>query len=127
MSVLGNVQLHLVDSIDELWAMKQWAGERRETPLAFGPGKSGLSPERDKLRLIQLGDKHHGWAFPVEWSGGTLEVLRDYDGPLAAHNLPFDYRFIYRQCGTALPWHKLHDTLLLAALDDPMRSRGLKP
>lgn len=126
MSVLSSVQLHLVDSIDELWAMKQWAGGRREEPLAFDTESSGLSPERDRLRLVQIGDKQHGWAMAPEWGGGALEILTKYEGDLVAHNLPFDYRFIYRQLGTALPWHKLHDTLLLAALDDPMRSRGLK-
>lgn len=126
-SPLADVQLTFVDSIDSLWAMKQWAGGRRETPLAFDTESSGLSPERDKLRLIQLGDMHHGWACAPEWFGGALEILRNYEGELLAHNLPHDYRFLYRQCGLELPWHKLHDTLLLASLDDPMRPRGLKP
>jgi DNA polymerase I-like protein with 3'-5' exonuclease and polymerase domains len=126
-SPLADVQLTFVDSIDSMWAMKQWAGERRSTPLAFDTESSGLSPERDRLRLIQLGDMHHGWACAPEWFGGALEILRNYEGELLAHNLPHDYRFLYRQCGLELPWHKLHDTLLLAALDDPMRPRGLKP
>jgi DNA polymerase I-like protein with 3'-5' exonuclease and polymerase domains len=124
---LADVQLHLVDSIDSLWAMKQWAGERRETPLAFDTESSGLSPERDRLRLIQLGDMNQGWALSPEWSGGALEILRGYEGDLVAHNLPHDYRFLLRQAGLELPWHKLHDTLILASLDDPVRARGLKP
>lgn len=126
-SPLADVQLTFVDSIDSLWEMKQWAGERRETPLAFDTESSGLSPEKDKLRLIQLGDMHHGWAFAPEWFGGAIEILREYEGDLVAHNTPHDVRFLLRQANLALPWTKLHDTLLLAALDDPMRPRGLKP
>lgn len=125
--VLKDVQLHFVDDMDTLFKFRDWAGERRETPIAFDTESSGLSPENDRLRLIQLGDMRHGWAFPAEWSGAALEVLRRYEGDLVAHNLPHDYRFLYRQAGLELPWHKLHDTLLLASLDDPMRSRGLKP
>jgi DNA polymerase I-like protein with 3'-5' exonuclease and polymerase domains len=126
-SLLENVDLHFVDGIDEAWAMARWAGERREVPLAFDTESSGLSPERDQLRLIQIGDTQAGWAVPMEWSGAALEILRKYDGELVAHNLPHDFRFLFRQTGLELPWHKLHDTLLLASLDDPMRQRGLKP
>jgi DNA polymerase-1 len=126
-SSLGETQLHFVDSLDEAWEMGRWASQRRDTPLAFDTESSGLSPERDRLRLIQIGDTQAGWAVPMEWSGAALEILRKYDGELVAHNLPHDFRFLFRQAGLELPWHKLHDTLLLASLDDPMRQRGLKP
>lgn len=126
-SPLADVQLHLVDSLDTAIEFRNWAAERRETPLAFDTESAGLSPEKDKLRLIQLGDMRHGWAFPPEWFGAAIEVLRAYDRDLVAHNSPHDHRFLSLQAGVSVPWHKLHDTLILAALDDPMRARGLKP
>lgn len=127
-SPLADVKLNLVESIDDLWAMKRWAAERRETPLGFDCETSGLDPSRHKLRLIQLGDMRQGWAVPFDlWGGGALEVLRDYEYDLVGHNSPFDWRFIKTNGKLDLPWHKIHDTMVLARLDDPTRSAGLKP
>jgi DNA polymerase I-like protein with 3'-5' exonuclease and polymerase domains len=132
-SPLEHVKLHLVDSIDKLWQMKEWAGERRETPLGFDTETGGLSVEKDKLRLIQLGDLNHGWAVPFEmWGGGALEILSQYEGPLVGHNVPFDTRFIGYHAGWQAPWHKIHDTMTMAHLVNPrfpkgkMMSAGLK-
>jgi DNA polymerase I-like protein with 3'-5' exonuclease and polymerase domains len=122
------VQLRCVQSISDLDELKRWAGERRETPLGVDTETSGLDIGRHKVRLLQLGDLRTGWAIPFElWGGGALEILRKYDSELVGHNIPFDQRFIKHSGGLELPWHKLHDTLILGALDDPGRPRGLKP
>jgi DNA polymerase I-like protein with 3'-5' exonuclease and polymerase domains len=126
-SPLSGVQLHLVDTLDEALALKRWLGERRLV-LGVDTESSGLDPMRDELRLVQVGDRDTGWAIPWPlWGGLAQEVLRKYEGPMVLHNLPFDKRMLSVQGGIDLPWHKLHDTLILAALDDPMRARGLKP
>jgi DNA polymerase I len=126
-SPLANVQLHMVDDLDTLFAMKNWVGERRETPLCFDVESEGLDPFRHKVRLLQIGDMHQGWAVPFElWGGGALEVLSKYEGRIAGHNASFDHRMLKVNAGLDLPWHKLDDTMVLAALDEPGRVKGLK-
>jgi DNA polymerase I-like protein with 3'-5' exonuclease and polymerase domains len=126
-SPLTDVQLHLVDNMDQAMALKRWLGERRGI-LGVDTESSGLDPHRDSLRLVQVGDEGTGWAIPWPlWGGLAQEILREYEGPMVLHNLPHDKRFLSIQGGIDLPWHRLHDTLILAALDDPMRARGLKP
>lgn len=108
--------------------MKRWVGERRETPLAFDTETSGLSPQRDRLRLVQFGDLRQGYAIPWErWGGAALEILNTYEGEFVAHNSTFDVRFLDTHGGWEVPWTRLHDTLTLARIDDPGRSNGLKP
>jgi DNA polymerase-1 len=127
MSALSDVQLHLITSLDEALELKRWLGERREI-LAVDTESSGLSPTRDKLRLVQVGDHKQGWAIPWPmWGGFVKDIFRDYDGPIVMHNLPHDWRFLHLQGDITLPWHRLDDTLLMASLDDPARPRGLKP
>lgn len=126
-SPLANVQLHMVDDLDTLWAMKSWVGERRETPLCFDVESEGLDPFRHKVRLLQIGDMHQGWAVPFElWGGGALELLSKYEGRIAGHNASFDHRMLKVNAGLDLPWHKMDDTMVLAALDEPGRVKGLK-
>lgn len=124
---LNDVQLHLVQSLDDAFAMKEWASQRRETPLAFDTETSGIDPARERVRLVQLGDEMHGWAVPFEWAGAAIEVMREYDGGLVAHNSGFDIRHLESTFGFKVPWHKVHDTMTIAALTDPTRPKGLKP
>jgi DNA polymerase-1 len=126
-SPLANVELHLVRSLDDAFACKRWAAERRETPLGVDTETTGLNPLTDRLRLLQLGDKRHGWAFPAEWAGAAVEIIDGYDGDFVAHNSGFDQRVIWHSLGYRLPLHKLHDTMFIAALADPLRPKGLKP
>lgn len=126
-SPLAEVELHLVESIDDLWALKRWVGERRPVPLGVDTESSGLDPARHRIRLIQVGDLKQGWAVPYPlWGGGILELLYDYEEEITGHNMGFDWRFLKANAGLELPWHKLHDTMILGALDDPTRTKGLK-
>lgn len=127
-SPLANVSLHLVDDIDGAMALKRWLGERRDGPLAVDTETGGLSAWHNRLRLIQVGDKHTGWAIPWErWGGVALEILNAWEGDWVAHNGVFDWKFISKHAGFDIPWHKLDDTLTMARLDDPTRFNGLKP
>lgn len=126
-SPLAQVNLHLVDDIETLMEMKRWAGERRKGPICFDVESEGLDPFRHKIRLLQLGDTRNGWAVPYElWGGGALELLTKYQGKIAGHNISFDWRMLKVNTGIELPWHKLEDTMILAALDKPGRAKGLK-
>jgi DNA polymerase I len=124
---LDNVQLHLVTSMEDAWACQRWASERRETPLCFDTESGGLNPHRHRHRLTQLGDKRHGWAFPPEWFGAANQILSSYQGELGAFNLPYDWQVLAVSDGLQLPWHKLHDGLLMGHIVDSVRIAKLKP
>lgn len=128
-SPLANVELHLVNSLDEAMAFKRWLGERHEFDLlGLDTESGGLSPYRDRVRMVQFGDTGHGWALPTEtWLGLAQEALRAYDGSWVLHNSGYDWQVIAERVGIELPWHKMHDTMALAHLQNPNRPRGLKP
>jgi DNA polymerase I-like protein with 3'-5' exonuclease and polymerase domains len=124
---LDQAQLHLVRSLEDAWACQRWAGERRTTPLCFDTESGGLSPWRDSHRLTQLGDKYHGWAFPPEWFGAANQILAGYQGELCAFNTPYDWLVLAVNDGLRLPWHKLHDALLMGHIKDSVKTAKLKP
>jgi DNA polymerase-1 len=128
---LDQVQLHLVDNMDELVEFKNWVGEiHPSNVLGFDTETTGLSPYTgDFVRLIQIGDTFSGWAFPPGWHGAALQILKEWDGDWVAHNSRFDINFLRRNFPTHYDpdWTRIHDTMTMAHLDDPTRSRGLKP
>jgi DNA polymerase-1 len=127
-SPLDGVKLHLVDNMAELVACWRWAAERRETPLAFDTESAGLEPHRHPDRLIQIGDKRHGWAFPARgWGGAATEILSRYDGELVAHNSPYDNRVLKIWEGFEPRWERTHDTLIGGHIADSLRTAKLKP
>jgi DNA polymerase I len=127
-SPLAGVQLHLVTSIEDVLEMKRWASERRDTPMGVDVETTGLDRVKDRVRLIQLGDKFHGWAVPDIWGGAAVEIMRDYEGEFVGHNIfAFDSHHIAQTLRYQIPLHKLHDTMFLAALSDPLKPKGLKP
>lgn len=133
--VLDTVKLNLVDSVDNAFAFKRWLGERREhgaiscdteTPSLYAYGTK-------PIRLVQFGDMHAGWAIPWDlWGGVGLEALNAWQGDLVWHNSRFDINWLKRSSRIARQpwdpdWSRMHDTLTQAHIDDPTRSRGLKP
>lgn len=123
------VDLHLVETMDDVAAFKRWVGERRDGILCFDTETTGLRPDFDRIRLAQFGDKKQGWAIPFErWGGAVMEVLKTYEGEIGAHNLKFDARNImHEEPGFIWPWHRSHDTMTQAHLINPLRPKGLKP
>lgn len=128
-SSLDDVQLHLVDSVEEAMAFKQWLGQSRPV-LAVDTETEGLEWWHHRVRLIQFGDEHTGWAIPWDtWGGVALEALAAYQGPLVGHNIGFDTKMIERWCGHGLrlPRERLHDTRVQSHILAPNESTGLKP
>jgi DNA polymerase-1 len=134
---LQDVQLHLVDNVDKAREFISWLGERRphnaiaidtETgELPGGERDHALSPWHGQLRLVQVGDGKQGWAIPwKEWSGVFYEAMDKFDGPIVCHNIAFEARWFDIQSNWKLPWHRAHDTMIMAHIIDPLGSGALK-
>lgn len=105
----------------------RWLGERRVGDVAFDTETTGLSPENDRVRLLQLGDEMHGWAIPwVRWGGVFFEAVKRYEGRLTGHNTPFDVAMIRSTCNEQMPIDRLDDTRRMAHVIQPNRSTALK-
>ena len=134
---LSNVKLHLVDNVDEAEKFLTWLGERRphnavavdiETgELPGNPKKDALSPWHGRIRLVQVGDGETGWSIPWEdWKGVFYQAMDRYDGQIVCHNIAFEARWFDVQSRWSLPWHRSHDTMLMAQIINPLESAALK-
>jgi len=134
---LEGVQLHLVDSVEKAHDFIRWLGERRpmnaiaidtETgELPGNPRKDALSPWHGRLRLVQVGDARQGWSIPWEdWKGVFYDSMNRFDGPIVCHNIAFEAKWFDQQSTWKMPWHRAHDTMLMAKLIDPLGSGALK-
>lgn len=134
---LQDVQLHLIDNVDKAREFLSWLGERRphnaiaiDTETGELPGgvrDHALSPWHGQLRLVQVGDGKQGWAIPwKEWSGVFYEAMNKFDGPIVCHNIAFEARWFDIQSDWKLPWHRAHDTMIMAHIIDPLGSGALK-
>jgi len=137
MTNLDGVKLELVDNVDKAREFISWLGERRphnaisiDTETGERPGgkrDDALSPWHGQLRLVQVGDGMTGWAIPWgEWSGVFYEAMDKFDGPIVCHNVAFEARWFEIQSRWKMPWHRVHDTMIMAHLIDPLGSGALK-
>lgn len=124
---LDHVKLHRVDNLATLGDCQRWLAERRETPLMADTESGGLNPHKDRMRMMQLGDKRHGWAFPPGWFGAAIEMLLSYRGLVGFHNSPYDQRVLKVREGVMTDWARTEDTLLLGHITDSLKLAGLKP
>ena len=138
MGTLDGVQLELVDSVEQAERFLSWLGERRpmsaiaiDTETGELPGKPrdhALSPWHGRLRLVQVGDAMTGWSIPWdEWKGVFYQAMRQFTGPIVCHNIAFEAKWFDIQSEWDMPWHRSHDTMIMAHLIDPLGLGGLKP
>lgn len=134
---LGNVKLHLVDSVEKAGEFLTWLSQRRpndaiaidtETGERIGGVRAdALSPWHGQLRLVQVGDGEQGWSIPWDrWKGVFYESMNRFDGPIVCHNIAFEARWFDIQSEWEMPWHRSHDTMIMAHLIDPLGSGALK-
>ncbi len=134
---LQSVQLHLVDNVEKANEFISWIGERRplnaiavdiETgELPGKPRKDALSPWNGRIRLVQVGDGETGWAIPWDnWKGVFYDAMKRFEGQVVCHNIAFEAKWFDIQSEWILPWHRAHDTMLMAKLIDPLGTGALK-
>lgn len=127
---LGNPELKLVDSVATAQEFLRWLGQSRplnavsidlETGEYPGRDKKGaLSPWHGKIRLAQVGDSHTGWAIPWErWAGVFYQGMDHYEGPIIAHNIAFEAKWLAVNSDYLLPWDKAHDTMIMSQVIQP--------
>jgi DNA polymerase-1 len=128
MSTLDDVELTLVSSMDDVVNFMHWLGERRPThALGADTETTGLNPMKDKVRLFQIGDDKHGWAFDRNmWLGVLSDLTTRWDGDWILHNAPFDTLSIEQSCGITIPRHKIHDTMVQSRINESHMSMALK-
>lgn len=129
MEDLSNVNITLVRTAEDVLNFLRWLGERRNV-LAVDTETGGLVWYRDRLRLVQIGDRDTAWCFAAsDWMGLIRDVLQRYDGEYVFHNAKFDVHFLEhhgRVTWSSAMWKRTHDTAVLAHLHQPDRNRQLK-
>ena len=128
MGALDHVRLSLVESFQDVMDFNAWftSGPLQHGKIAVDTETTGLSPERDRVRLVQIGDRDQGWAFPWEgWSGLFEDAMCRFGGTMLMHNAPFDYAMI-KATGFQLDASRIQDTRVKAHILEPTLPTGLK-
>jgi DNA polymerase-1 len=134
---LSAVQLHLVDSVEKATEFLTWLSQRRpydavsvdiETgELPGGARGDALSPWHGDIRLAQVGDGQQGWSIPwKDWSGVFYEAMNKFEGQIVCHNIAFEAKWFAVKSDWEIPWHRAHDTMIMAQIIDPLGSGALK-
>lgn len=136
---LGNPDLKLVDSVEAAGEFLRWLSEARPNnavaiDLETGeiPGqdtKGALSPWHGNIRLAQVGDGKTGWAMDwSEWAGVFYEGMTRYEGPVVAHNIAFESKWLGVKSRYEIPWRQAHDTMIMSQVIQPdSKTHALKP
>lgn len=130
--VLKGVSLRLIDSVAAAEDFLAWLSQSRpyeaigldiETgQLAGRPANDALSPWHGKIRLVQIGDAQSGWAIPwPDWSGLFYEAMKKFNGPIVIHNIAFEDKWFELHSEWKIPWHRVHDTMIMAQILYPQR------
>lgn len=125
---LQGVNLHLVETLDDVRKCVEWLEGLTCERLGFDTETTGLSPETDSVRLVQFGDAFTGWAIEIErWYGLIEEIVQRWQrrGRFVAHNARYDVAML-RKHGIHIPVHLVDDTMMLAHIVNPTHSVGLK-
>jgi DNA polymerase I len=127
--MLDNVNLHLVEDFKDATSFMTWLNQTNAERIAVDVESEGLDQAVHKVRLIQLGDRHDGWAIPFErWAGLAFEAvdrITKRGGRFVGHNVRFDVGML-RKHGLMIPEHLCDDTMMLSHLADSTVSVGLK-
>lgn len=123
-----NTKLTYIDSLEDVRVFLDWAtNDRGRTHVAIDTETGGLDFWNHELRLVQIGDLHHGFAMRWDRFGGLFtDFMNTFPGFIDIHNLQFDFRFLEREKAMNIPWDRVRDTLLAARILRPGQSADLK-
>lgn len=126
-----DLDLKLVKTTEDVFECKRWLSSNHggSNVLGFDTETSGLDAWAPgaRIRMIQIGDTHTGWAIPYEqWGGLALECLDAWEGRWVAHNLAFDAIWMQIHAGYRMPWHRCDDTYIQARIIEPDKPADLK-
>lgn len=125
MSLDDITNLHLITNSDEAYEFLRWLS--LQDTLAIDTEGTGLSPERDHVRLVQFGNQREAWAVPFELNKMVvLDAVKRFQGEWVTHNGPYDFAMLAKD-GVVLPRHRTHNTLLQAHVLYSKGPLGLKP
>lgn len=128
---LDHVKLHLIETYTDALDFQAWftAGPMQHGKMAFDCETTGLSPEKDRVRLAQLGDGNDGWAFawegPLASSFVFTDAVNRFKGTLLAHNAPFDYA-MFTKAGVHLDRSRIECTRIKSHIQEPHLPTALK-
>jgi DNA polymerase-1 len=142
MRPLSDIDVKLVTDIDTASECARWLSTHDR--IAVDTETTGLSPEKDVVRLVQIGDEDTAYVIPLEgvkvtdtlatdksqirgWGGFAVDMLTRFDGTFDMHYAPFDHSMIKNTLGVDLPRHKIHDVRLMLHVLDSKGPLGLKP
>lgn len=128
MNDLGKVRLSLVEGFQDVRDLDAWllSGPLQHGRMAVDTEGTGLSPERDFVRLVQVGDRTQGWALPWDgWWGLFEDIMTRFTGTILMHNAPFDFAFIQKM-GVKLDSGRIQDTRVKAHILEPTLPTALK-
>lgn len=127
--MLSDVNLHLVERYEDVQKCIEWLDGLDCTHLGLDTESTGLSHQTDRVRLIQFGSAHDGWAFEIDrWYGLAEEIVNRWlkrGLRFVAHNAKFDLSFLKAR-GIDIPPHLVDDTMVAAHISDSTVSVGLK-
>lgn len=125
-----NPELHLVRNLDDIVEFTNWLGTKHENnALGLDTETTGLDwyHPNFRTRMVQVGDKNHGWAFEVEgYEAIVKEILSRWDGDWVIHNASYDTKVLKKTLGWEVPWHRIHDTMIMKQIYEPGSPAGLK-
>ncbi len=104
--------LHLVESSEDAMDLLRWLSTKDK--IALDTEGTGLKPERDRVRLVQIGDGKQGWAVPFELNSMLVhDIVKRFEGNYLLFNAVYDVAML-RSSGVQLPVTRVDDVRLKA-------------